>query len=383
MVRSKEKKERASGDTHRSVVEAGAAPIIMVTIDYERWLKKRIDVVEPDLQLKHKEMADSLFAFLRATFYRWVSLWQEVCPDLTEAPRVLAVGDLHVETFGTWRDTEGRLVWGVDDFDEVARMPYAVDLVRLVTSAILAKRENALTLDESDAATAVLEGYSESLQAGGNPFILEECHPGLREMAMDAVREPTKFWSKLVKLPRATPPKGIQRLLQRSFPDDAQDIAFSHRIAGVGSLGRPRYVAIASCNGGWAAREAKPWLPSAWGWAKGQPKERPFSLRLLKHAVRQPDPYYAVEEGWVVRRLGPHCGRIELAELPKRRDERLILKAMGRETANLHLATRNQRTTLLHDLNKRKPDWLVNAAHAMSKATEQDWEQFRSSGSRS
>lgn len=379
MVRSKEKKKRASGDTHRSVVEADAAPITMVTIDYERWLKKRIDVVEADLQLKHKEMADSPFAFLRATFYRWVSLWQNVCPDLAEAPRVLAVGDLHVENFGTWRDIEGRLVWGVDDFDDVARMPYAIDLIRLVTSAILAKRENALTLDESEAATAVLEGYSESLQAGGKPFILEESHPGLREMAMDAEREPTKFWSKLVKLPCATPPKAIQRLLRRSFPDEARDIAFSHRTAGVGSLGRPRYVAIASCNGGWIAREAKPWLPSAWGWATGRPKGRPQAVRLLKHSVRQPDPYYAVEDRWVLRRLGPHCAKIELAEFPKRRDERLILKAMGCETANLHLATRNQRANLLHDLTKRKPDWVINAAHAMSKATEQDWEQFRSS----
>jgi hypothetical protein len=379
MVRSKKKKARASGDAHRSVVETDAAPIVMATIDYERWLKKRIDVVEPDLLLKHEAMASSLFAFLRATFYRWVSLWPEVCPDLVETPRVLAVGDLHVENFGTWRDTEGRLVWGVNDFDEVARMPYAVDLIRLVTSAILAKRENGLGIDASSAATAVLEGYSESLEAGGNPFILEESHPGLREMAMGAEREPTKFWSKLVKLPRATPPKGIQRLLQRSFPDEAQDIAFSHRIAGVGSLGRPRYVATAHCNGSLAAREAKAWLPSAWGWAKGRPKERAYSVRLLEHSVRQPDPYYVVEDGWVVRRLGPHCGRIELAELPKRRDERLILRAMGRETANLHLATPDQRTTLLHDLTKRKPDWLINAAHAMSKATEQDWDRFRSS----
>ena len=126
-------------------------------------------------------MAGSLFAFLRATFYRWVSLWPEVCPDLAETPRVLAVGDLHVENFGTWRDTEGRLVWGVNDFDEVARMPYAVDLTRLVTSAILAKRENGLAIDPSDAATAVLEGYSEYLEEGGNPFILEESHPSLRD----------------------------------------------------------------------------------------------------------------------------------------------------------------------------------------------------------
>jgi hypothetical protein len=35
-----------------------------------------------------------------------------------EAPRVLCVGDLHVGSFGTWRDAEGRLCWGVDDFDD-------------------------------------------------------------------------------------------------------------------------------------------------------------------------------------------------------------------------------------------------------------------------
>jgi len=34
-------------------------------------------------------------------------LWQETCPDLAKGPWVKAVGDLHVENFGTWRDTEG------------------------------------------------------------------------------------------------------------------------------------------------------------------------------------------------------------------------------------------------------------------------------------
>jgi uncharacterized protein (DUF2252 family) len=71
---------------------------------------------------------------------------------------LLAVGDLHVENFGTWRDTEGRLVWGANDFDEVASMPYTIDLVRLVTSAILAKNDGGLAIDAGAAATAVLEG---------------------------------------------------------------------------------------------------------------------------------------------------------------------------------------------------------------------------------
>ena len=48
---------------------------------------------------------------------------------------MLAVGDIHIENFGTWRDNDGRLIWGVNDFDEAAEMPYALDLVRLTTSA--------------------------------------------------------------------------------------------------------------------------------------------------------------------------------------------------------------------------------------------------------
>ena len=81
----------------------------------------------------------------------------------------------------------------------------------------------------------------------------------------------------------------------------------------------------------------------------------------------------------MVRRLGPHCGRIELTEFPKRRDERLILKDMGRETANLHLATPDQRINVLRDFSKRKPDWLVASAQSMARATKRDWESFRSS----
>ena len=84
-------------------------------------------------------MAADPFQFLRATYWRWAETILQVCPELKSAPSVLAVGDIHIENFGSWRDNEGRLVWGVNDFDEAARMPYVLDLVRLATSAVLAK----------------------------------------------------------------------------------------------------------------------------------------------------------------------------------------------------------------------------------------------------
>jgi Uncharacterized protein conserved in bacteria (DUF2252) len=354
-------------------------PVVAATEAYEDWLRERTDVVEADLKYKHEQMKESLFTFLRGTFYRWAALWPAACPELAKAPQVLAVGDLHVENFGTWRDLEGRLVWGVNDFDEVATMPYAADLVRIVTSAMFAKRENGLTIDDETAADAVLQGYTQSLEAGGIPFVLEESHATLRAMAINAERDPVPFWAKMTKLPSATPPKHLRRLLGKWLPDDAEDIIFVSRIAGVGSLGRPRYVAIASCNGGLAAREAKAWLPSAWGWARGKIEDHPYAPRVIRRAVRQSDPYYSVHKKWVTRRLAPHCGRIELAQAPKHRDEREILKAMGRETANLHLGTKHRVGKVMRDLSKRKAGWLLAAAEAMAKATKQDWQDFKAS----
>src|SRR6266849_4235763 len=74
-------------------------------------------------------MASSEFAFLRATFYRWARLFTKHCGEVCDGPKVLGVGDLHIENFGTWRDAEGRLSWGVNDFDEACLLPYTNDLV--------------------------------------------------------------------------------------------------------------------------------------------------------------------------------------------------------------------------------------------------------------
>lgn len=48
--------------------------------------------------------------------------------------QVLAVGDLHVNSLGSWRDAEGRLCWGVDDFDEAYPLAYTNDLVWVAAS---------------------------------------------------------------------------------------------------------------------------------------------------------------------------------------------------------------------------------------------------------
>ena len=112
--------------------------ILEDTEEYESWLRTQCKVVEKDLDHKHERMRKNPFVFLRATYYRWARRVEKICSELADAPSTLCVGDIHLENFGTWRDADGRWVWGVNDFDEAAVMPYAFDLVRLTASVELA-----------------------------------------------------------------------------------------------------------------------------------------------------------------------------------------------------------------------------------------------------
>jgi hypothetical protein len=354
--------------------------IVKATRKYEDWLRLHIRIVEPDLRFKHAQMAAALFPFFRATFYRWLQQWPEGCGDLDKSPQILSVGDLHVENFGTWRDTDGRLVWGVNDFDEASLYPYTMDLVRLATSALLAAREERLAVKPKDATAAILEGYERAMESGGRPFILGEHHEWLRAIAESKLRDPVVFWQKMDRLPtvKGDIPESAREALEHLLPESHIPYRLARRTAGLGSLGRTRLVAIAEWKGGRVAREAKALTASALQWLN--PKRAPVEIlyaAILRRAVRCPDPYVQMRGHWIVRRLSPHCSRIELAALGTNRGECRLLEAMGWETANIHLGTQEKRRTILKDLRRRKGNWLLVAAQSMAGAMEKDWQGWR------
>jgi uncharacterized protein (DUF2252 family) len=345
------------------------------TEDYEAWLATKLNIVPEDLELKHTRMREALFPFFRATFYRWAQLWPEICGDLNGAAEVLAVGDLHVENFGTWRDAEGRLVWGINDFDEVDTMPYTVDLVRLAASAHLAIDAGHLNISHGEACLSIVKGYRESLEAGGGPWVPSGKHAWLSELV--AFRDPVAFWKKLHDLQdiKESVPKVARRGLERTLPEEV-DYRVAHRIAGLGSLGRQRFVALGEHAGGFICREAKALAPSAWWWSLGaKGRESIHYQQALSKAIRDADPFVRVKNGWIVRRLAPDCTRVELASVPKEKEKSRLLRAMGWETANLHLGSEKTRA-ILADLSQRDPGWLHHAAALMVKATTADWHEW-------
>jgi uncharacterized protein (DUF2252 family) len=168
------------------------------TSSYERWMREQTSVVESHLRYKHAIMKDDLFRFLKAPFYRWIQLWAEHTPaDLKCAPKLLAVGDLHVDSFGTWRDLEGRLVWGIDDFDEAHPLPYTNDLVRLGASVKIAIDSDLLKIHPSDACEAILDAYRKGLRSNGCPLTLAEPEQHLEQLGVLEIKPVKHFWQKL------------------------------------------------------------------------------------------------------------------------------------------------------------------------------------------
>ncbi len=355
--------------------------IHQATTSYEKWVASCIPLDRSAISFKHKQMALGLFPFFRATFYRWAQMYREVCGDTAVAPQYMGVFDLQLENFGTWRDVEGRLDWGVNDFDEVYKMPYTMDLIRLVTSAHTAAAEEHIAIRPRAASEAILEGYRDALKEGGRPFVLAENHRWLRKIAMNRLRDATGYWKKLEKLQKSQfhLPRDVESHLRRLLPDYSMPCEKKRRVAGVGSLGHVRVVLIGRWHGCYVAREAKELTPSACLWARGKSAKGQLTRygEILDRSVRVPDPFVSPYKGWLLRRLAPDCSRIELASLPGSRDEDRLLYSMGWETANIHLGSPRAIPAIKRDLAKRSRNWLHKAAKAMLRATERDWRDWK------
>lgn len=340
---------------------------------FEAWLRTQCAVVRRDLDYKHERMRLDPFIFLRATFFRWARKIESICPELAEAPKVLAVGDLHLENFGTWRDAEGRLIWGINDFDEAALIPYAFDLLRLATSARLAPD---MPIGNREASEAILVGYRRGL-TGPRPTLLDEQETWMRPFVACTDAERRKFWQEVDALTPAKLPPEAMKALKKGLPRSAANLRFTRRRKGGGSLGRPRYVVSAAWGGGRILREAKALVPSTWEWAHGMANPRSRFLDLAKGKFRAPDPFLDIRERFIVRRSAPDARKVELSRGTIRGVPSELLEAMGFDLGAVHAASTAKQAALLRDLDSRPADWLRQAAKAAAVAVERDFEAWR------
>jgi hypothetical protein len=328
------------------------------------------DVVESELEAKHDRMRESAFDFLRATYFRWARTIEQLCPAVGIAPHALCIGDIHVENYGTWRDADGRLVWGINDFDEAAVMPYALDLLRLATSATLAPE---LNFPAEDVAAAILRGYARGLESP-RAMLLDEDSLWLRPFVNPTAKSNGKFWKELDACLDSNPPEKVKKALEGTLPDGSTVLRFATRSKGGGSLGRPRYLAIASWNSGRVVREAKAHVPSAWTWAH-ETEVPNRTLDAASGAYRSPDALLRVEAGFVLRRIAPDSRKIDIDDVQANGLTEDLLAAMAADLAAVHAASKNV-AQIIDDLRARPVRWLQEATEIAKGSVIRDFNDY-------
>jgi uncharacterized protein (DUF2252 family) len=229
---------------------------------------------EPErLALKYRAMRSSAFAFFRGTAHLFWEDWPTGQTPLDDAPRAWVCGDLHLENFGSYRGDNRLTYFDLNDFDEAALAPATWELVRFVTSVHLAAATLRLSPSQAtDLSKTFISAYSDSLADGKARWVERATAKGmvrdlLRRVKQRSHEELLNARSELTGATRKLRVDG-RRALKLSRDDRAEVVKHIHafgesrgkrkfyrvldvarRVAGTGSLGLRRFVALVQGHG--------------------------------------------------------------------------------------------------------------------------------------
>lgn len=239
------------------------------------------------LAIKYARMCESPSAFMRGSAHLY-NAWLPKAGLLFDAPRVWACGDLHLENFGSYK-ADNRLVhFDINDFDDALLAPAGMDLLRLLTSALVsAEVLDIAAEDAGKLCREALSGYVAALTGRKPLWVERETAKGVVADLLESLRSRSRedFLDSRTDLAgehrslrvdgrKALPvSKSERKMLEALMADFATTqpdphffslIDAARRISGNGSLGVTRYILLVRGKGGPAGnylldlKEARP-----------------------------------------------------------------------------------------------------------------------------
>jgi uncharacterized protein (DUF2252 family) len=171
---------------------------------------------------KYRKMAREPHAFYRGTaclFYNDVTTEAD---DWARhgAERIWIHGDLHVENFGTYLNSDGRLVFDINDFDEAYVGRFTWDLQRFAASLALVAWQKALP---EDAIRKLIARYARSYLAQVNHYVASDSDDDF-EITLDTAHGPVLIALEEARAMRRADLLDDMTVMQkgiRKFADDA------------------------------------------------------------------------------------------------------------------------------------------------------------------
>lgn len=289
------------------------------------------------LQRKWQRMSRSPFSFLRGASALWVEALRRHPSLLSGLPgRGWLVGDLHLENVGLFRSARG-VAFHVNDFDETFEGPVAFDVLRLLTSTLLARAELKLSgLGVLELAYGILEGYDAGLRGATAraPAFVRQLTAEVEAAKPEAVlKKKVDDAGKLIRSKEKTPaaPVGVTRLVPRALEGWLQGLPealrpkateldvvdVTRRIAGTGSLGVERLLVLVK-------GDVMPWLlevKEVRGAAAASANPSAEQLvNVVKTVLPRPPAYFGASRlgplPVVITRLGAKEDKLGVDEIP-------------------------------------------------------------------
>lgn len=351
--------------------------------------KKYVEKTPDLVALKYRSMSESPFAFDRATDYLFVSNVQNA-KQLQTKVKIPIAQDIHLENFGTYKTSEGKVAFGINDFDEAVVAPYTWDLARVGSSIRLAAKQNGLSEKEGkDLVEVFVRDYvdglkkfqektdkiAETLTKSNSLGDSVEKTIKLSESASqkDFIKELTKD-SKFVFNDKIRPissevkkevESGVKAYAKgRSEGSDffkIKDSAFI--IAGKGSLGRERYVVLLEGAGKGKKEQVilelkeavQPNSINALGKQTGNQAQR--VVDAAKNFQPATDPFLGVTKingkDFFVRELSPSNNKVELEKLNTFSEFKDYVESIALVVSKAH-ATSGKTGEIISDIGNKK-----------------------------
>lgn len=371
------------------------------------------------LAMKYANLRSSPFVFLRGTCH----LFYDRLPSgslFTKAPTAWLCGDAHLENFGSYKGDNRLVYFDLNDFDESALAPVTWELVRFLTSILVAGDGLCKTTDDADALCKVfLDSYAGALSLGKARWVERDTAGGLVKELLDTLKERTRP----VFLDRRSERKGRKRLIRcdgkhalevtdaqrkrvtklvdgfaasQANPDFFRVLDVARRIAGTGSLGVDRYIILVEGKGspdGNFLLDLKQALPSSLAphlktkqpaWPSEAHRVVGLQRRMQAVSMAFLHPIVGPKASYVLRGLQPSEDRVMLdVHRTRLGDISGVIAEMGQLMAWAQLRSSGRQGSAIADAlidfgTSPKP-WrrdLLDAAHQCAAQVVKDWEVY-------
>ncbi|SFQ68300.1 Uncharacterized conserved protein, DUF2252 family [Variovorax sp. OK605] len=377
---------------------------------------------EPErLAMKYASLRTSPFVFLRGTCH----LFYDRLPGdalFSKAPAGWLCGDAHLENFGSYKGDNRLVYFDLNDFDEAALAPVTWELVRFLSSILVAGDGLRATADEAAALCQVfLDAYAAALVPGKARWLERDTAEGLVQELLDTL----KARSRPAFLDHRTDRKGRGRVIRcdgkraLKADDDArarvtklidtfaatQDkpgffkvLDVARRVAGTGSLGVARYIVLVEGKGspdGNYLLDLKEALPSSLAphlklaqpaWPSQAHRVVGLQRRMQAVSMAFLHPIVGAKDSpsHVLRGLQPSEDRVSLGAAGTSLEQiRGVIGEMGQLIAWAQLRSAGRQGSadadVLVDFGGSVTSWgadLLAAAHACAAQVRADWKDY-------